>query len=67
VLFNVVCWHLALHLRISQILYEKMDDLYDLETSNHRLLFIFKIENSLQEAPEGSWTNLKNQLKIAKL
>ena len=44
-----------------------MVDLYDLEQTNHRLLLIFKVEKSLQEAPEGSWTNLKKQLKKAKL
>tara|TARA_Y100000114_G_C11620246_1_gene259321 strand:+ start:131 stop:334 length:204 start_codon:yes stop_codon:yes gene_type:complete len=67
VLFNVVCWHLALHLRVSKILYEQMYDLYDLEETNHRLLLIFKIENPLKEASKGSWTNLFDALKVAKL
>ncbi len=66
-LFNVVCWHLALHLRVSKILYEQMYDLYDLEETNHRLLLIFKIENPLKEASKGSWTNLFDALKVAKL
>ena len=66
-LFNVMCGHLAFHLKVSQILYKEMIDLYDLEQTNHRLLLIFKVEKSLQEAPEGSWTNLKKQLKKAKL
>jgi len=63
----VVCWHLALHLRVSKILYEQMYDLYDLEETNHRLLLIFKIENPLKEASKGSWTNLFDALKVAKL
>jgi len=67
VLFNVVCWHLALHLRVSKILYEQMYDLYDLEETNHRLLLIFKIETPLKEASKCSWTNLFDALKVAKL
>ncbi len=63
----MVCWHLALHLRVSKILYEQMYDLYDLEETNHRLLLIFKIENPLKEASKGSWTNLFDALKVAKL
>ena len=66
-LFNVVCWHLALHLRVSKILYEQMYDLYDLEETNHRLLLIFKIEKPLKEASKGFWTNLFDALKVAKL
>ena len=66
-LFNVVCWHLALHLRVSKILYEQMYDLYDLEETNHRLPLIFKIETPLKEASKGSWTNLFDALKVAKL
>tara|TARA_B100000683_G_C12107028_1_gene397700 strand:+ start:34 stop:237 length:204 start_codon:yes stop_codon:yes gene_type:complete len=67
VLNNVICWHLALHLKVSQILYEQMADLYDLEESNHRLLLIFKIEKPLKEASKGAWTNLFDALKVAKL
>ena len=66
-LFNAVCWHLAFHLRVSQILCKEMVDLYDLEETNHRLLLIFKIEKSLKEASKGSWTNLFDALKVAKL
>jgi len=66
-LFNVVCWHLALHLRVSQILYRRMVDLYDLEETNHRLLLIFKTEKPLQEASEGAWTILTKELKKIKL
>ena len=66
-LINAICWHLALHLRVSKILYEQMYDLYDLEETNHRLLLIFKIENPLKEASKGSWTNLFDALKVAKL
>tara|TARA_R100001591_G_scaffold47298_1_gene57975 strand:+ start:534 stop:737 length:204 start_codon:yes stop_codon:yes gene_type:complete len=66
-LFYVICWHLAFHLKVAKILYEEMDDLYDLERTNHRLLFIFKVENSLQEASTGVWTKLFNELKVPKL
>ena len=66
-LINAICWHLALHLRVSKILYEQMYDLYDLEETNHRLLLIFKIETPLKEASKGSWTNLFDALKVAKL
>jgi len=66
-LFNVICWHLALHLRISQILYRQMVDLYDLEETNHRLLLIFKTEKPLQEASDGAWTILTKELKKIKL
>tara|TARA_R100000353_G_scaffold135141_1_gene95923 strand:- start:267 stop:470 length:204 start_codon:yes stop_codon:yes gene_type:complete len=66
-LFNVVCWHLALHLRISQILYREMVDLYDLEETNHRLLLIFKTEKPLQDASEGVWTILTKEIKKIKL
>ena len=66
-LFNAVCWHLALHLRVSKILYEQMYDLYDLEETNHRLLLIFKIEKPLKEASEGAWTILTKELKKIKL
>tara|TARA_Y100000766_G_C18804626_1_gene554845 strand:- start:137 stop:340 length:204 start_codon:yes stop_codon:yes gene_type:complete len=66
-LINAICWHLALHLRVSKILYEQMYDLYDLEETNHRLLLIFKIEKPLKEASKGSWTNLFDALKVAKL
>tara|TARA_R100001460_G_scaffold32987_1_gene64504 strand:+ start:360 stop:563 length:204 start_codon:yes stop_codon:yes gene_type:complete len=66
-LFNVICWHLALHLRITQILYKEMVDLYDLEETNHRLLLIFKTEKPLQEASEGAWTILTKELKKIKL
>tara|TARA_R100001129_G_C5180870_1_gene207754 strand:+ start:231 stop:365 length:135 start_codon:yes stop_codon:yes gene_type:complete len=44
-----------------------MYDLYDLEETNHRLLLIFKIEKPLKEASKGSWTNLFDALKVAKL
>ena len=66
-LFNAVCWHLAFHLRISQILYREMADLYELEETNHRLLLIFKIEKPLKEASEGAWTKLTKELKKTKL
>ena len=66
-LFNVICWHLALHLRISQILYRQMVDLYDLEETNHRLLLIFKTEKPLQEASDGAWTILTKELKKIKI
>ena len=66
-LFNVICWHLAVHLTIAQILYEKMDNLYDLEQTNHRLLLIFEVETPLNKASEGAWTKLLNDLKVAKL
>jgi len=66
-LFNVICWHLALHLRITQILYKEMVDLYDLEETNHSLLLIFKTEKPLQEASEGAWTILTKELKKIKL
>ncbi len=64
---NVICWHLAFHFRVSQILYEKMVDLYDLEKTNHRLLYIFKEEKSIKKASQGVWTKLLNELKVSKL
>ncbi len=64
---NVICWHLAFHFRVSQILYERMTDLYDLEKTSHRLLLIFLEEESLEKASKGVWTQLKNELKVAKL
>tara|TARA_R100001460_G_scaffold45816_1_gene83144 strand:- start:614 stop:817 length:204 start_codon:yes stop_codon:yes gene_type:complete len=67
VLNNVICWHLAFHFRVSQILYERMTDLYDLEKTSHRLLLIFLEEESLEKASKGVWTQLKNELKVAKL
>jgi len=67
VLNNVICWHLAFHFRISQILYEKMADLYDLEKTSHRLLLIILEEQSLEKASNGAWTKLFNELKVAKL
>tara|TARA_R100001440_G_scaffold32778_3_gene51539 strand:+ start:4659 stop:4862 length:204 start_codon:yes stop_codon:yes gene_type:complete len=67
VLNNVICWHLAFHFRVSQILYEKMVDLYDLEKTNHRLLYIFKEEKSIKKASQGVWTKLLNELKVSKL
>ena len=63
----MVCWHLALHLRVSQILYEQMVDLYDLEETNHRLLLIFKTEKPLKEASDGAWTKLTKELKKIRL
>ena len=66
-LFNAICWHLAFHLRVSQILYRQMVDLYDLEETNHRLLLIFKTEKPLQEASDGAWTILTKELKKIKL
>mgnify|MGYP003154803354 FL=1 len=66
-LFNAICWHLAFHLRVSQILCIEMVDLYDLEETNHRLLLIFKLEKPLQEASEGAWTILAKELKKIKL
>ena len=63
----VICWHLAFHFRVSQILYEKMVDLYDLEKTNHRLLYIFKEEKSIKKASQGVWTKLLNELKVSKL
>tara|TARA_R100000231_G_C5305749_1_gene158926 strand:- start:339 stop:542 length:204 start_codon:yes stop_codon:yes gene_type:complete len=66
-LFNVICWHLSVHLALAQILYEEMDNLYDLEETNHRLLLIFKTEKPLQEASEGAWTILTKELKKIKL
>tara|TARA_B100000900_G_scaffold339360_1_gene301802 strand:- start:104 stop:307 length:204 start_codon:yes stop_codon:yes gene_type:complete len=67
VLNNVICWHLAFHFRVSQILYEKMVDLYDLEKTNHRLLYMFKEEKSIKKASQGVWTKLLNELKVSKL
>ncbi len=64
---NVICWHLAFHFRVSQILYEKMVDLYDLEKTNHRLLYMFKEEKSIKKASQGVWTKLLNELKVSKL
>ena len=64
---NVICLHLAFHFRVSQILYEKMVDLYDLEKTNHRLLYIFKEEKSIKKASQGVWTKLLNELKVSKL
>ena len=64
---NVICWHLAFHFRVSQILYEKMVDLYDLEKTNHRLLYIFKEEKSIKKASQGVWTKLLSELKVSKL
>ena len=64
---NVICWHLAFHFRVSQILYERMTELYDLEKTSHRLLLIFLEEESLEKASKGVWTQLKNELKVAKL
>ena len=66
-LFNAICWHLAFHLRVSQILYRQMVDLYDLEETNHRLLLIFKTEKPLQKASEGAWTILTKELKKIKV
>ena len=64
---NVICWHLAFHFRVSQILYEKMVDVYDLEKTSHTLLLIFFEEESLEKASNGVWTKLFNELKVAKL
>ncbi len=44
-----------------------MDDLYDLEETNHRLLLLFNIEKPLEEASEGAWTKLSKELKKIKL
>ncbi len=66
-LFNVVCWHLAFHLKISQILYKEVVDFYKLEETNHRLLLILKQETPLEEASEGAWTKLTKELKKVKL
>lgn len=44
-----------------------MTDLYDLEKTSHRLLLIFLEEESLEKASKGVWTQLKNELKVAKL
>jgi len=63
----VICWHLAFHFRVSQILYEKMTDFYELENTSHRLLLILIKEEFLERAPNGVWTKLKNELKVAKL
>tara|TARA_R100000654_G_scaffold927_1_gene3562 strand:- start:689 stop:892 length:204 start_codon:yes stop_codon:yes gene_type:complete len=67
VLNNVICWHLAFHFRVSQILYEKMTDFSELENTSHRLLLILIKEEFLERAPKGVWTKLKNELKVAKL
>ncbi len=44
-----------------------MVDLYDLEKTNHRLLYIFKEEKSIKKASQGVWTKLLNELKVSKL
>jgi len=67
VLIKAIILHLSFHLRVSQILYKKMDDLYDLEETNHRLLLLFNIEKPLEEASEGAWTKLSKELKKIKL
>tara|TARA_Y100001937_G_scaffold61915_1_gene84872 strand:- start:601 stop:810 length:210 start_codon:yes stop_codon:yes gene_type:complete len=67
VLINVVCWHLAFHLKVSQILYEQIDSLFFKEFTNHRLLFISKDDfeqKPLQKASQGVWTTLQQELKV---
>jgi len=66
-LFNVICWHLAFHLSVSQILYREMADIYELEETNHRLLLIFNTEKPLNEASDGAWTKLTKELKKIRL
>ena len=57
---SVVIFHLSLHLRVSQILYEEIDSLFNTQITDHNLLLIFKEE-------KGVWTTLLNELKVSKL
>ena len=57
---SVVIFHLSLHLRVSQILYEEIDSLFNTQITDHNLLLIFKEE-------KGVWTTLLNELKVPKL
>ena len=57
---SVVIFHLSLHLRVSQILYEEIDSLFNTQFTDHNLLLIFKEE-------KGVWTTLLNELKVSKL
>jgi hypothetical protein len=70
VLIKAIIFHLAFHLRISSILYEKIGDPNDYQFTNHYLLLIFNddfSEKPLKEAIKGSWTTLFNELKVSKL
>jgi len=60
VLNSVVIFHLSLHLRVSQILYEEIDSLFNTQITDHNLLLIFKEE-------KGVWTTLLNELKVSRL
>jgi len=60
VLNSVVIFHLSFHLRVSQILYEEIDSLFNTQITDHNLLLIFKEE-------KGVWTTLLNELKVSKL
>ena len=69
-LIKAIIFHLAFHLRVSSILYEKIGNLDDYHFTNHYLLLIFKddfLEKPLKEATKGSWTTLFNELKVSKL
>ena len=44
-----------------------MTDFSELENTSHRLLLILIKEEFLERAPNGVWTKLKNELKVAKL
>ena len=57
---SVVIFHLSLHLRVSQILYEEIDSLFNTQITDHNLLLIFKEE-------KGVWTTLLNELKVSRL
>jgi len=60
VLNSVVIFHLSLHLRVSQILYEEIDSLFNTQITDHNILLIFKEE-------KGVWTTLLNELKVSRL
>ncbi len=57
---SVVIFHLSLHLRVSQILYEEIDSLFNTQITDHNILLIFKEE-------KGVWTTLLNELKVSRL
>ena len=64
-LFNVIAFHLALHLKISPLLCEYIGSLYEYQEDNHNLLLIFRDSSmkELDKAPSGAWTQLCQELK----